>query len=167
MSLDLAQQLRIFFASAPQNVHNIQTIEISHSALSRTFNLWREPYTAVIQNETGSVTVEPCNFEIALAGSQAHLDQNFNIKLGTVDIEDIFTEQMDLVPIGTKEKVKIKYREYLSDNLTSVLAKTTLQAESISYEVGAATISAVSPRLNMNRTGELYTLKDIPMLRGF
>ena len=111
--------------------------------------------------------MEPCNIEIKLAGSQGNLDQAFDIRLGLVDIEDVFREQLDLIPVATLEKIQIVYREYLSDDLTTPQATATLQAESISYAIGAATISAVSPRLNISRTGELYTPKDIPMLRGF
>jgi len=59
------------------------------------------------------------------------------------------------------------YREYLSDDLQGPQAVAVLQIESITYMLGAAGISAVSPRLNITRTGELYVPRDIPMLRGF
>lgn len=168
MSLDLETQLKVFFASAPQNIRSIATLEISHSAMTQTFYLWREPYAGVIEIE-GAVEVDvlPANIEIKLAGNAGHLDQIFSIRLGLVDIEDVFREQLDLIPVATSEKIQIVYREYLSDDLTAIQASATLQAESISYAIGAATISAVSPRLNINRTGELYAPKDIPMLRGF
>lgn len=168
MSLDLEAQLRIFLASAPQNVHPIQTIEISHSAMSTTYYLWREPYAGVITIEDDEVVdVLPANIDIKLAGSQGHLDQRFDIRLGLVDIEDQFRAEMDRIPVGTTERIRVVYREYLSDDLTAIQATAILQAESISYQIGAAVISAVSPRLNITRTGELYTPKEIPMLRGF
>ena len=44
MSLDLEARLRAVLASAPQTVHPVQTLEISHSAMSQTYHLWREPY---------------------------------------------------------------------------------------------------------------------------
>jgi hypothetical protein len=69
--------------------------------------------------------------------------------------------------VDTTEKIRVVYREFLSDDLTAAQATAVLQAESISYSIGAAHISAVSPRLNMSRTGELYAPKEIPMLRGF
>ena len=31
----------------------------------------------------------------------------------------------------------------------------------------AASLSAVTPRLNITRTGEIYSPRDVPMLRGF
>jgi len=167
MSLDLETRLKTFLASAPQTIWPIQTLEISHSAMSQTFHLWREPYAGTTYVAGVAHAMEPCNIEIKLAGSQGNLDQAFDIRLGLVDIEDVFREQLDLIPVATLEKIQIVYREYLSDDLTTPQATATLQAESISYAIGAATISAVSPRLNISRTGELYTPKDIPMLRGF
>jgi hypothetical protein len=163
MSLDLETRLRTFLASAPQTIHAIQTLQISHSAMTQTFHLWREPYAGT----AGGNTMQPANFEVKLAGSPGHLDQKFDIRLGLVDAMDAFREQLDLIPIATSEKIAIVFREYLSDDLVNPQSVATLQAESVSCVKGAANISAVSPRLNITRTGELYAPKDIPMLRGF
>lgn len=168
MSLDLETRLRVFLASAPQSVRSIQTLEISHSAMTKTYYLWREPYAGTITTEAGERAVEPLNFQIKLAGAEGHLDQNFEIRIDTTDIEDEFRAQMDLIPLGTSEKVRVVYREYLSDDLSDIVAgPAALQVESVSYQVGVATIAAVSPRYNSTRTGEIYTPRAVPMLRGF
>ena len=167
MSLDLESRRRVFLSSAPQNVWPIQTIEISHSAMSQVWRLWREPYEGVVSDGGAPMTMQPANIEIGLAGTEGHLDQKFNIGIGLVDSMDLFREQMDLIPIDTQEKIVIVYREYLSDDLDEPQAVATLQVETISYNIGAAQISAVSPRINILRTGELYTPKEIPPLRGF
>jgi len=167
MSLDLESRLQTFLASAPQAIWPIQTLQISHSAMSKTYHLWREPHAGQTVVDAIAVDMQPCNIEIKLAGSEGHLDQKFDIRIGLVDIEDEFREQLDRIPVGTTEKIRVVYREYLSDDLTAPQATAVLQAESITYAIGAASISAVSPRLNMTRTGELYTPKEIPMLRGF
>lgn len=166
MSTDLQARLRVFLASAPQTIRSIQTLEISHSAIT-TFYLWREPYAGSITTETGVKAVQPLNFDIKLAGSSGHLDQKFDITLDTTDVADLFREQLDRIPVDTLEKIRLVYREYLSDDLTAAQATAILQVESISYRIGAATLSAVSPRLNVSRTGETYSPKGIPMLRGF
>lgn len=163
MSLDLETALRTFLASAPQTVHPIQTLQISHSAMSQVWHLWREPYAGT----AGGNAMQPCNIEIKLAGSPGHLDQKFDIRLGLVDIEDTFRAELDSIPVTTQEKIAVVYREYLSDDLVNAQATATLQVESISYVKGAASLSAVSPRFNITTTGERYTPKDIPMLRGF
>lgn len=163
MSLDLETRLKTFFASSPQTIHPIQTLQISHSAMSQVWHLWREPYVGV----AGGNTMQPCNIEIKLAGSAGHLDQKFDIRIGLVDIEDTFRFEMDRIPVDTLEKIAVVYSEYLSDDLVNAQASATLQVESVSYIKGAASLSAVAPRLNVTRTGELYAPKDIPMLRAF
>jgi hypothetical protein len=167
MSLDLEARLRTFLASAPQTIHPVQTLEISHSDMSQTFHLWREPYAGTTSVGGVARSMQPCNIEIRLAGSAGHLDQKFDIRLGLVDIEDVFREQLDRIPVTTAEKIVVIYREFLSDDLAAPQATVRLQAESISYVKGAASISAVSPRFNITRTGELYAPREVPMLRGF
>ena len=167
MSLDIEQKLKVFLASAPQNIYSVMTLEISHSAMSKVYYLWREPYVGEITTETGVKTVTPLNMDIKLAGSENNLDQKFNILIDLTDVNDEFREQLDSIPLETEEKIKVVYREYLSDDLTEVLAQANLQAESISFTIGAAAIVAVQPRLSMTRTGEIYSPKVIPMLRGF
>ena len=167
MSLDLETALRTFLASAPQTVHPIPTLQISHSAMSQVFNIWREPYTGTTSADGFTFAMEPVNFEVKLAGSPGHLDQKFSISISTVDIENEMRNQLDAIPVNTTEKIRIVYREFLSDQLDSPQATATLQAESISYVKGAANIIAVSPRYNVTRTGELFSPKEIPMLRGF
>ena len=68
---------------------------------------------------------------------------------------------------NTNEKIVLTYRAYLSDDLTEPQAVQRLQVESITYTRGVASFSAVAPKLNITRTGELYTFSRFPMLRGF
>lgn len=167
MSLDTENKLRVLLASAPQNIYSIPTIEISHSSMTKTYLLWKEPYEGIVEIDSVSRVITPLNMDIKLAGTGNNLDQKFNITLDLTDVEDEFREQLDLIPIGTLEKIRIYYREYISNDLTSVEAESALQAESISYGISSCNISAVQPRLSMTRTGEIYSTKDIPMLRGF
>ncbi len=167
MPLDLEARLRVFFASAPQSVHVVPTLEISHSALSQRWLLWREPRAGQIVTELGEQAIAPANFEIKLAGSEGHLDQRYTITLGVVDLDDAFRAELDRVPLDTDEPIAVVYREYLSDDLTAPQATARLQVESIAMALGVASITAVSPRLNATRTGEVYSPRDVPMLRGF
>lgn len=167
MSLDLESRLRVFFASSPQTIWPIQTLQISHSQLGQVWHLWREPYEGVTYDSATPMIMRAANIEIGLAGSAGHLDQRFNIRLDLVDAMDEFRENMDMIPIDTQEKIVVVYREYLSDDLAEPQATATLQVESVSYNIGSANISAVSPRLNIMRTGDLYAPKEVPMLRGF
>lgn len=167
MALDTESRLRVLLASAPQTIRPIQTLEITHSAMSQAWLFWREPYAGTVTINSVQRAVQPLNIEIRLAGTENNLDQRFEIRLDTTDIEDEFRREMDAVPLTTAERVVITYREYLSDDLTDVQASARLQLESISYQLGAATLIAVSPRYSLTRTGELYAPREVPMLRGF
>jgi hypothetical protein len=167
MSLDIEAQLRVFLASAPQTIRSIQTLQISHSAMSRVFHLWREPYAGTTFANGVAMAMLACNIGIKLASSEGNLDQKFLIKISTVDPQNSLRNELDRIPVATTEKILIAYREYLSDDLTAPQATANLQGEAISYIVGSAAFTAVSPRLNMLRTGEVYSPRDIPMLRGF
>lgn len=168
MSVDIESRMRAFFASAPQTVHQIVVLEFSHSAMSQVYFFWREPYAGQVTTEDAVVhDVEPLNIDPTPAGSEGHLDEVFQIKLDTTDVEDRFREELDAIPLYSTELVRCVYREYLSDDLTDVQARAVLQVETISCIVGAATLSAASPRYNVTRTGELYTPRDVPMQREF
>lgn len=168
MAIDIETRLRIFFASAPQNKRVIPVIQIQHSEILVPVIIWKEALPGQIVLENGqSVAVESANFTEQLAGTPAHLDQEFTFTISTVGIEQRFRDILDAIPIDTEEKISLTYREYLSDDLTIPQAVARLQVEGLSYQEGAATISAVSPRLNITRTGELYAPRDVPMLRGF
>lgn len=168
MSLDIEQRLRVFLASAPARIRQIQVLEIWHSAISQRYFLWREPYDGMVHTaEHGWVAVRPLNMQIVLSGTEANLDQQFDISIDTVDENDEFRTELDRVPIDTQERISVVYREYLSDDLEEPLAIAFLQTETIAYKKGAATITAVAPRLNAMRTGELYEPRVVPMLRAF
>lgn len=167
MSLDLEQQLREFFASAPQTKYRIDVLEISHSAMTKTYYLWREPFPGIVTTEDGVRTVEPMNFEVERAGSEQNLDQVYKIKVDTVDVQDEFNEQLDRIPLATTERIRLVLREYLSDDLTDMQTRAVLQVESVAHELGVAMITAASIRANVSRTGEIYAPRDVPMLRNF
>jgi len=102
-----------------------------------------------------------------LAGTPDNLDQKFTVNIDTTDPDNLLRKELDRIPLDTTEKILLTYRAYLSDDLTEPQAVQVLQVESINYNRGTATISAIAPKLNVNRTGELYTFSRFPMLRGF
>ena len=77
------------------------------------------------------------------------------------------TMQLDAIPLNTAERIRIDILTYLSDDLTAQQEAATLQAETVSWVVGTATITAVVPRYNVLSTGELYEPGVVPMLRAF
>ena len=168
MSIDIEQQLREFLASAPQTKYMIEVVSIAHSSLTKTYHLWKEPIAgAVVDENDNTLITQSTNINIALAGSADNLDQKFTVSIDTTDAENVLRNELDLIPLNTTEKIILVYRAYLSDDLTEPQAVQRLQVESITYNRGVASLSAVAPKLNVTRTGELYTFNRFPMLRGF
>jgi len=168
MSIDIEQQLREFLASAPQTKYMIEVVSIAHSALTQTYHLWKEQSEgAVIDEDINTLIVQPTNLNVALAGSPDNLDQKFTISIDTTDAENVLRKELDRIALDTTEKIILTYRVYLSDDLTEPQAVQRLQVESITYTRGVASLSAIAPKLNVTRTGELYTFSRFPMLRGF
>lgn len=168
MSLDVEARLREFLASAPQTIYMIEVISIAHSDLTQTYNLWREPSDGGVVDEDDNVlSVRSTNFTVILAGTPDNLDQKFTVNIDTTDPDNLLRKELDRIPLDTTEKILLTYRAYLSDDLTEPQAVQVLQVESINYNRGTATLSAIAPKLNVNRTGELYTFGRFSMLRGF
>ena len=80
--ISLEQRLKVFFASAPQNIYSIQVLEISHSMMPKTYYLWREPRFGQVRiNVTTYVDVQPLNIEVKVAGTSNNLDQKLRLGL--------------------------------------------------------------------------------------
>lgn len=169
MSSDIETRLKEWFAVSPPAQRKVGVLVLSHSALSRQFVLWAEPYAGqVVSEEFGALNVQYAPMLLDEPGSEANLDQVYTITLDTTDVQDDFRNQLDAIPLDTEEKIKVSILTYLSDDLTSQVSDAAiLQAETVSWVMGTATITAVVPRYNVLSTGELYEPGDVPMLRAF
>ena len=168
MSTDIEARLREYFAVTPPAVRAIGVLVISHSALARRFVFWPEPYAGrIVSDEYGPLDVAYAPMMLDRAGSGANLDQEYRITLDTTDVQDDFRGQLDAIPINTTERIRIDILTFLSDDLTGQQESATLQAETVSWVIGTATITAVAPRYNVLSTGELYEPGVVPTLRAF
>ena len=93
----------------------------------------------------------------------AHFFNINTVNIDTTDPDNLLRKELDRIPLDTTEKILLTYRAYLSDDLTEPQAVQVLQVESINYNRGTATLSAIAPKLNVNRTGELYTFSRFPV----
>jgi hypothetical protein len=69
---------------------------------------------------------------------------------------------------GTIIKPIVTYRTYRSDDLSGPLAGPyRFEVANIAFQKEGATLTCGAPRLNLNQTGEPYSMDRFPMLRGF
>lgn len=159
-----------FFLNSDSNVVQLELIEINHSKFTQTYRIVRNACQGV------TVTLETAvqahfdyyPLKIEISANKDDLDQAFTITLG--DLGQVLPTELDRVASmsGFSEKPVLLYRTYRSDDLTTPLVgPITLQIESFAFNREGVTFIAKAPSLNINKTGETYSLERFPMLRGF
>jgi hypothetical protein len=102
------------------------------------------------------------------AGDREDLDFGIDVTFG--DLGQVIPNELDAVRAanGFTEKPIVKYRTYRSDLLTTPLyGPVKLEIKEFAFNREGAKFTAKAPSLNINQTGEIYTLNRFPMLRGF
>ena len=159
-----------FFLNSSSSVVQLELLEISHSAFTRSY--------FVVRNATNGITVtledttvqafEYFPLKITPISNKNDLDQALRIDFG--DLGEILPMELDAVSDGDGfvEKPVIKYRTYRSDDLTAPLVgPLILEVTTFNFNREGSTFEAKAPSLNINRTGELYKVARFPMMRGF
>ena len=101
-------------------------------------------------------------------GSRDDLDQSFTFSWG--DLGEVLPTELDRVAVsgGFGFKPQVVYHTYRSDDTTaSLFGPVIMEVESFAFNRDGSTFTAKAPSLNINKTGEIYTLERFPMLRGF
>lgn len=159
-----------FFLSSPRSVVQLQLLEISHPSFTQTYYLVRNARNGVtVTHEDASVhdyTYLP--MRITQSDSRDDLDAGINVQFG--DLGVILPNELDQVYLDDTYQTPpvVRYRVYRSDDLTQPLyGPLVLQIRSISQDHEGAAFEGKAPRLNLNRTGRLYTVAEFPTVRGF
>ncbi len=156
-----------YLTNNPAGERPIEIIEISHSMISKTYFVCKEPGETVIKLENGLVrTAIGVNMDITRSSSSDNLDEKYTINFS--DTLGILQEEFGSIPIDSSERVKITYRVYMSTDLENVaLGPVVLEAANASFKIGLATVDAQSPSLVSTRTGEIYTYERFECLKAF
>ena len=159
-----------FFLKSKSSVVQLETLEISHPNFTKTYRVVRnavEGVTALLENGT-SATFDYYPLSIENAGVRDDLDQSIRINLG--DLGEVLPKELDEVSSnnGFGTKPIVIYRTYRSDDLSRPLfGPVTLEVSTFAFNREGSTFEAKAPSLNINKTGEVYSLDRFPMLRGF
>lgn len=158
-----------FFLNCKASVVQLELLEISHPNFSKVYRL--------VRNATNGITVkledglfydfQYVPLRISLMNEKDDLDQIIKIELG--DLGEIVPSELDLVEAASGFNVKpvLKYRTFRSDDLENVLfGPLILEIKRFSFNKEGSLFEAKAPSLNVNKTGEIYSLDRFPMLRG-
>lgn len=159
-----------FFLNSKSSVVQLELLEISHPNFTKVYRIVRNAVKGItVKLETGdTASFDYYPMRIENNGTKDDLDQSFTITLG--DLGEVLPKELDSVASAQGYNVKpvVTYRTYRSDDLTRPLfGPVLLEVESFAFNREGSTFTAKAPSLNVNKTGELYTLERFPMLRGF
>ena len=149
----------------PKGIYPIETIEISHSLLSQTYFLTKEPEGITATIETSNVvSFLGANITIKLNSKKADLDANFSFTLQ--DPNNVLDDELSRIPLEDEEKISLIYRVFNSNDLSFPAFYFYLSVFEVNQERGAFTMTAGADQLNFKRTGEDYNFKRFEMLRA-
>lgn len=159
-----------YFLKSKSSIVQLETIEISHPNFTKIYRCVRNNsagITAKIETDA-TVAFDYYPMRITSSGARDNLDYGIKIELG--DLGEVIPTELDAVASGNGFSTKpvVKYRTYRSDDLETILfGPITLEIGAFSFTREASSFEARAPLLNINGTGEFYTIDRFPMLRGF
>lgn len=160
-----------FFLQSASSIVELETLEISHPSFSQTHYVVRNAMsgiTATLEDGTTTVNFQYYPLAIKRSGASDDLDQKLEIQLG--DLGEIIPNEFDncIAADTTDVKPTLIYRTYRSDDLTAPLnGPFKYEIPSIGSLGPNSAFTAQAPRLNTNRTGEIYAIDRFPMLSAF
>lgn len=159
-----------FFLARSRRVVGLQLLEIGHPNFSQTYYK--------VRNARGGVTVtletaveqlfEYLPMQITQLKAGDDLDTGLSVTMG--DIGVTMPKEIDSIDVNNAYFIEptVIYRLYRSDQLTAPIhGPIQLMVRTLTFDRTGLTFEAKAPRLNYNKTGELYLFDRFPMLRGF
>ena len=154
-----------FFLNAPAALVQLELLELSHSAFSKTYRIVSNASEGV-EFQAHAYTYYPC--QIKPAFDFDNLEFKLDVQLG--DLGEIIPKELQNIQISEtqSEPVNVNYFILRSDNLiTPMQSFLNLEAAVFTFTAEGSSFTAQAHGLNTYQTGETYNLKDYPYLKGF
>lgn len=166
----MSTALANYFLGSISSVVQLELLEISHPSFTQTYRKVRNARNGVtVTLENGQQAVfDYLPMNIRSIGSRSDLDTGFNIDFG--DLGEVIPKEVDAILASDAMDIKptVIYRCYRSDDLTAPLVgPLRFEAKSFTFTKEGSNFQAAAPYVNLNRTGQLYSLTVFPMLAGF
>jgi hypothetical protein len=151
---DLAE----FYLGSLSSVAELELFEISHPDMTQTYRFCPQAKDGV------TVDLSPGELDVPFIYYPAEV----SLQLG--DVGTLMPDEVDAIEEagGMLTKPTLRFWVFRSDDLTAPrFGPLTLEIPTLASEEMGSSIEARAPRLNANRTGEIYSLGRFPMLRGW
>jgi hypothetical protein len=164
----VSESSEFILGSAP-SVVRLDTIEIAHPNFTQTYRLVATVPPGASSIEAMNETWDYCPMQVLPIAASDDMVQALNVTLG--DVGDIIAREIEAVwdANGLNTRPTLTYRAFRSDALDAPIAgsERVLEIASVTTTREGASFEARAPELNQSRTGILYDLDVMPMLRGF
>lgn len=161
---EIAVAYRRMLATAPDGEIYLDTVELSHHQMTKTYWLVSDnmPLTATL--ETGLVQVfEPEAMTITGAANNGDMSQQASVTL--VDAMNILDDELSR--ITEKPDPQVTFRRFmLSDASHPAWGPVVYEAQGVAQAKGTFTVSCGLPKLNNRGTGLILTPEECPLIRG-
>ena len=141
-------------------------IEFSHPAFSETYYVVSNAVDGVTVTHEDATVHEYKYIPVDLKRSNSSDDLDQTLSISVADFGGELAALMYAAALAGDQRPKVKYRAYSSNDLTAPML--TLQALEVhSYKRdsnGNAQLDAKAQQLNVNKTGEVYSLERFPLL---
>jgi hypothetical protein len=159
-----------FFLNTAGSVVQLETIEISHPSFSQTYRIVRNAIFGMSATLEDTTLQNFTYYPLRLTPSKASDDLDQAIKVDLGDLGQVVPQELDNVNAASTFLTKpvFKYRTYRSDDLSAPLfGPLVLAITNLSFTKQGCSFNAEAPKVNINSTGESYTINRFPMMKGF
>ena len=162
----IAEAYRIKLASNPDGEIAVDTVEIYHPSLSKTYYLVADNQDLTANIESGAlITFEKANMKPNNAANNDDLSQTASFTIA--DVDNILNDEMQRIPLENETPVLFRFRRYLlSDTTYPAVTALEYEAQKITQSKGLFTAYVGAPSLNDKGTGLILTPDNVPLLRG-
>lgn len=159
-----------FFLNSRVDIVQFECLELVHPDFSQIYRFVRnntDGLRAKLEtDEYGDFAYVP----VAIRQGEMIDDLDFSLEVELGDLGEILPLELDNIAAndGFITKPQFIYRSYRSDDLENILfGPLKLEVVTFGFNKTGAKFEAVAPRLNVSRTGEIYTIARFPGLRDF
>lgn len=170
-----SQELREIYASAPIAATPFEVVSISAPWFSKTYylqNVFTEDIQVTLEN---SAVVDVLYAPMSLGESSSNADLNYERNIVIQYVNDILAKEQENYDPDihnpddqvVQSRGYIYYRTGVISSLQTAVRTTRVREITRDAENGASTVRISGKPANETATGEVATVRRVPMLKGF
>lgn len=165
------EELAEIFSNAPVEKDWFEVVKIYASWFSKPYYL-QNTFTEGIDVSLEDDSVVTAEYApMAIGESSSNADMSYERNITVQSLNDMIAIETDKRPVGTNEKIKLEfytYAIYRDGSISGVKGNVpSVQLIKTARDDKGTTLSTSSKPVSKTRTGEVVTLKRVPMIRGF